>query len=277
MTGIAEAYASARGPGRARVVGGVVLFLAGVVAVAAAVVLGTVGLGDLSQFAARRAAGTLAGLGVPAALLGVLVVIPASRRVYAAAIVGCAIAVLGVGLFWEVWSSPFWAGRGGRPSYRLHVAAVYATGALTAAASLFAGLASAKERRRPGGTARLAVTEHGRIKLVDATAGIRDQLTETVSDGGSVAEPVVGDLDDAEVLESPERPRGPQSGPTDADDDAAPSVATADRYCGNCRHFDYVRTRDGLQPYCGFHDEEMDDVDPCEEWTINRSEDLVVN
>ncbi|MFB6304956.1 MAG: ribonuclease BN [Haloferacaceae archaeon] len=40
-----------------------------------------------------------------------------------------------------------------------------------------------------------------------------------------------------------------------------------DPYCGNCEHFEYVRTERGMRPYCGRHDEQMDDMDPCEEWT----------
>jgi hypothetical protein len=47
-------------------------------------------------------------------------------------------------------------------------------------------------------------------------------------------------------------------------DDRPPSAA--DRYCGNCTHFDYVRTDEGIQPYCGLHDEVMDDVEACSEW-----------
>lgn len=45
-----------------------------------------------------------------------------------------------------------------------------------------------------------------------------------------------------------------------------PSV---DRYCGNCGHFRYVRTEKGLSPYCGYHDEVMDDMEPCLGWTSN--------
>ncbi|MFB6301449.1 MAG: ribonuclease BN [Haloferacaceae archaeon] len=40
-----------------------------------------------------------------------------------------------------------------------------------------------------------------------------------------------------------------------------------DPYCGNCEHFEYVRTERGMQPYCGYHGNEMSDMDPCEEWT----------
>ncbi|MFB6156863.1 MAG: ribonuclease BN [Haloferacaceae archaeon] len=40
-----------------------------------------------------------------------------------------------------------------------------------------------------------------------------------------------------------------------------------DPYCGNCEHFEYVRTERGMRPYCGRHDEQMSDMDPCEEWS----------
>jgi hypothetical protein len=45
--------------------------------------------------------------------------------------------------------------------------------------------------------------------------------------------------------------------------------APDDAYCGNCDEFRYVRTEDGLQPYCGLHEELMDDMDACAEWRPN--------
>jgi hypothetical protein len=44
----------------------------------------------------------------------------------------------------------------------------------------------------------------------------------------------------------------------------------ADRYCGNCEHFQYVRGENGMQPYCGHHGEAMTDMEACEEWTPNH-------
>ena len=55
------------------------------------------------------------------------------------------------------------------------------------------------------------------------------------------------------------------SGPSASDEAATGSPG--DSYCGSCAHFQYVRTDDGMQPYCGHHDELMDDMDACEEWT----------
>ncbi|MDR5672698.1 putative membrane protein [Halalkaliarchaeum sp. AArc-CO] len=45
------------------------------------------------------------------------------------------------------------------------------------------------------------------------------------------------------------------------------SKSTADKYCGSCTQFRYVRTPEGMQPYCDFHDGRMDDMDACEDWT----------
>ncbi len=42
-----------------------------------------------------------------------------------------------------------------------------------------------------------------------------------------------------------------------------------DTYCGNCTYFEYVRTGTGIRPYCGYHREEMDDMEACEEWEPN--------
>ncbi|WP_408958062.1 hypothetical protein [Natrinema sp. 74] len=79
------------------------------------------------------------------------------------------------------------------------------------------------------------------------------------SDGGSANTDITSPLDsgddhDAEVVtSSTERPAAP-----------------TDRYCGNCEHFEYVRSSDGMVPYCARHETAMDDMDACEEWTPNR-------
>lgn len=63
-----------------------------------------------------------------------------------------------------------------------------------------------------------------------------------------------GDGRDAEVL----------------DDEPTASPSAADSYCGNCEHFDYVQTNQGIKPYCGYHSEEMDDMEACDAWTPNN-------
>ncbi len=59
-------------------------------------------------------------------------------------------------------------------------------------------------------------------------------------------------------------------GETEIVDTGTAARQHADRYCGNCEHFRYVRSGQGMQPYCGFHGETMDDMEACEEWEPNH-------
>jgi hypothetical protein len=90
----------------------------------------------------------------------------------------------------------------------------------------------------PSGTAGQSSTRSS------SAPGFGDDLS--VTDGGATT-------DDAEFLDD-----GPASAPS-----------PDDRYCGNCGHFRYVRTDEGMVPYCGFHGEAMDDMEACDEWSPN--------
>ncbi|WP_276300431.1 DUF7139 domain-containing protein [Halorussus lipolyticus] len=70
------------------------------------------------------------------------------------------------------------------------------------------------------------------------------------SDGGTASNDISSPLDD------PDAP-------------AQPRQRTTDAYCGNCKHFEYVRTNDGMQPRCGYYGRTMDDMDACDEWEPN--------
>ncbi|WP_224269880.1 DoxX family protein [Haloprofundus salinisoli] len=96
------------------------------------------------------------------------------------------------------------------------------------------------------------------------SSGWGSAANSTVSDGGATEADIYSPLDDpvpgdAEVLspetETPSQPRQPKG----------------DSYCGSCAHFEYVRTDRGMQPYCHYHSEVMDDMTACEEWS-SRSE-----
>jgi len=87
-----------------------------------------------------------------------------------------------------------------------------------------------------------------------------------VSDGGASTSEIRSPLDDAGA--------GGRGGPGGAAEPITPSAGDAaardgpgDTYCGNCAQFDYVRTDQGMRPYCGHYDELMDDMDACEQWT----------
>jgi len=94
--------------------------------------------------------------------------------------------------------------------------------------------------------------------------------------------------------DEPNEPEGVQSGKVDSvqpsaksrpqpgnsarrDDDWEPSGKAPqnransgpdrDSYCGSCVHFDYIQSERGMQPYCGAHDEVMDDMEACDDYT----------
>jgi hypothetical protein len=281
MTGLSEAYAvsNARGP---RLVAALGLFVLGALMVAAGVVAATTEVvtgAGLSVFAARRTAGVLAGLGVPLAFLGVMAVLPTGKQVRAAAVIGASVATFGVVFFWYAYATARWAVDGG-VGLRLPVVAIYALGALVTTACLFVGIANVKQRNDPGGTARLSVTETGRVKVVTADSpGLRERLEgATASDGGTSSGVVSGLVDggrDAEVMsggagrQTPTTDGAEVMGETDE-----PTIEEADRYCGNCVHFEYVRDGNGLQPYCGYDNRTMEDMDACQEWTQRDVPDI---
>ena len=277
MTSLSEVYE--RGTGRAglrRLYAGVGLFLVGVVLAVTGVVFGTSTAAaeafGLGVFEAREVAVIAAGVGLPLTFIGVVTVLPQSgRRVRVASAVGSLIALFGVLLFWEFYPMQWY---GMETDYTLPVSGIYFLGILTTFWAVFTAVANFKTRNDPGGTVKLEITKQGETRVVEVSnEGLRSRLsgigflgstpdgetpTQTagtsgsrapVSDGGSTA--TAGH--DAEFLDEPNPdPRG-------------------DVYCGNCSHFNYVRTNDGMEPYCGFHGEVMDDMEPCEEWEANVS------
>ncbi|PSQ53074.1 hypothetical protein BRD20_05140 [Halobacteriales archaeon SW_8_65_20] len=272
MTSLADVYdGGASGPGRQRLYAGLGLFAAGAVCTVIGIVLGTSsgggGVAGFDVVATRTLAGVFAGLGLPAIFLGAMTVLPkATRTVQVASWVGAAIAVVGVVVFVSVYPDNWF---GMTPDYTLPVTAVYFVGVITTFWSLFVAVANFKARNDPGGTVRLEVTREGETRVVDNGP---DGSTGTSrpnsgggqvlgSDGGATTERIreVGGS-------SPDAAPGVDRLSTTSDRESA----VGDRYCGNCSEFKYVRTDDGLQPYCGLHEGIMDDMDACEQWTPER-------
>ncbi|MDS0475010.1 hypothetical protein [Natrinema sp. 1APR25-10V2] len=306
MTSLTEVYdGTARGVTSRRLYAGTALVLLGALLAVVAVLVATTDLfsgyavefsGDMAaQFATVRAAGVLAGLSVPTLLVGVFVVLPAGRRVRAAAAISASLCLFGVALFWHAYPHQW---RYGSDQLTLEVSAVYLLGLLAAIWCLFTAIATFKRRNDPGGNLKMNVTRHNKTVLeVDDSSesggrggigflgGTPDGDVETqtneaadvgtsgratgstpgrrvgaaTSDGGSATADITSPLDasdgrDAEIVESS----------TERQD------APTDRYCGNCSHFEYVRSADGMVPYCARHETAMDDMDACEEWTPNR-------
>lgn len=262
------------------------------------------GLG-LGVYEARELAGVLAGLGLPAVFVGIFVVLPAGRVTRAVAAIGASVAVLGVALFAAAY--PYdWISN--RPTLAVATTAVYSAGTLVTFWCLFVGLATFTRRNDPGGTARIELTDEGRIRVVtEDTRGVPgfgsvgmfgsgpdgDAETQTNrsdwASGQPVDGPVGSDRDDATIIDGDPTPAGDGAGnlqsaqATDSAPGAGTDPATAnadvdaavdrrgqpDEYCGNCRHFEYVRADGDMAPYCGFHGGLLEDMEACDEWTSN--------
>ena len=272
MTSLGDAYGGSGGgaaePGR--LYAGVALFLVGAGLVGAGLTVAATELfvgGGTTIYDVREVGGVLAGVGVPAVLLGTLTVLPADRETRAAAVVGAAVAVLGVALFTHAYPCQ-WSGATCAPAgdLTLPTVGVYALGALVSVWYLFVGIATFKRRNDPGDTVRMSITRRGETEVVEVGPHDRGGVGLFGTESGAPVGAVDGG--DAEVLGGSENVT--DGGATDHDiHEIGGGNVPADRYCGNCVSFEYVRTDEGIQPYCGAHDEVMGDMDPCDQWTPN--------
>ena len=282
MTSLAETYdGGGDRRGRRRTYLGTGLFATGSIMVIVAILLATTDLiaSNMGVYAARELAGILAGLGVPATFVGIFIVLPASGTERAVAAIGASVAVLGVLLFWQVYPEQ-WVGAS-RNHLTLPVVAVYFLGAITTFWGLFTAVVNFKTRNDPGGTVTLERIIR-RVQGLDPTPAEPEPSTGHGSGIG-----ILGDIDreavlegedatDAEVMTTPASDGGTTAaravgggasvGGGRSAPDPGRATSSPDRYCGSCRSFDYVRTDAGMQPYCGYFDEVMDDMEACEQW-----------
>ena len=259
-------------------------FAVGAAMVVGSILVSTTAVGaslGLDRIGARMLAGTLAGVGLPATLLGVFAVLPSGRTTRAASVIGASVSLLGVALFRVAYPDQ-WFGAG--DPLALVTVVVYFFGAMTTLSCLFAGLATFKTRNDPGGTARMEITETGNVRLVEDA--------EPAGGFGSVGffgNDPQGDVQTQTNREDPPTPdRSSESGGAEIIQSAATtdggSATVDDRtdaefiqnasqrgrpdaYCGNCDHFEYVKVDEKITPYCGLHQELMEDMDACDQWT----------
>lgn len=312
MTSLTDVYDGGVGSvaTRRRRVVGASLFVAGAAMVVGAIPIATTDLAagvGLSVFEARKLAGILAGLGLPAVFVGIFTVLPAGRATRGAAAIGASLALLGVALFGYAYPYNWVAAN---PAMAVVTTLLYSVGTLVTFWCLFVGVATFKTRTDPGGSARLEITDEGTIKVVsdDTTIpGMGGVGLFGREPDGDVDTQTNREDDDEETLvpeptmdettpnqdPSPGTPSGPrpagdgagavepaphgatagqQTTPAAADADVQRAVqerGSPDRYCGNCSHFEYVRADGDIAPYCGFHDELMEDMDACRQWDEN--------
>jgi MFS family permease len=180
MQSLDETY-SRRGTdgNRRRVLAGAGLGLAGALAVLAAILLVALAGTDLT---ARAWAGVLAGLGIPAMLSGVVVVLPADRRSRAGVLAGSGLTVVGTALFWEAYPDR-WLGTADPLTFETTV--VYTLGGAVALWFVFVAVANFRRRNDPHGTVTMRLTRDGGTRTVEVSRQKYRQVREAVGDGGS--------------------------------------------------------------------------------------------
>lgn len=281
------------------------LFATGMTMGAVAILLTTTGLrswAGLDVVGARAAAGLLAGLGLPVAMVGVLSVLPASDETRAAAAIGTSVAVFGVLLFVYAYPDRWLASE---PALAVATVAIYALGVLVTFWCLFLAVATFDRRDDPGGNARVEVTDEGTLRLVsressepDTGSGSQETTgvggvgllgrdpdgdvptqTNDSADTASDSEPgPAASVDRIQTGESGTRPEPTSDGGPSVTQEAGTEVISAeegqpDAYCGNCAYFEYVEVAGDLDPYCRYHQEFMDDLEACDRWTANTSDE----
>jgi len=168
-----------------RVRGGAALGLCGAFAVLAAIGLVAVA-GNTTT--AKAGAGVLAGLGVPAMLLAVVFVLPASTRERLGVVLGSAVTLAGVWLFWHAYPAR-WTQTA--DSMAFEAVMVYGIGGAVALWHVFTALATVRLRNNPQGTVEVEVIRDGGTRTIEVS---RDRYREMVSDGGD-AGAVLEELD----------------------------------------------------------------------------------
>jgi hypothetical protein len=172
MTSLSEAYEGGKWEGRdpRRVSAGAALFVCGVLAVVAAIFVLTTGLASLAdattELAARQLAGTLAGLGIPAMLLSVVVVLPASTRERLGVVAGALLSVGGVALFRYAYPYRWTASS---ESLAFPTAMLYFVGGSIALWFVFTTVATFKRRNNPHGTVTLEVVRQGEVRELEVS------------------------------------------------------------------------------------------------------------
>lgn len=160
---------------------GIGLVIAGIGALGILVAMGLVAAWP-NDTGAKQAAAMSAGLGVPAMLIGIVVILPASRRNRGGVVVGTFLTLAGVALFWFAYPDR-WTRTG--ESLAFETGALYAVGVAIALWYVFSALAAARLRNSPLGMVELEVIREGETRTVQVS---RDRYQELVSDGGDAEE-----------------------------------------------------------------------------------------
>jgi hypothetical protein len=198
MEHLGDAYGGRRWEGRdpRHVYAGAALAGLGALAVVAGLLVVTTPLGDLLGVtdlrAAEKAAGTLGGLGIPAMFLGVVAVLPSSRRENVGVVVGAACCLVGVALFQVAYPYRWTTGA---ETLAFETSMTYFVGTALAFWFVFTAMASFRIRNNPQGMVRLELTRQGRKQTVTVSREEYERYAKAIRSDGGETEQIIRELE----------------------------------------------------------------------------------
>ncbi|WP_276248426.1 hypothetical protein [Haladaptatus sp. YSMS36] len=183
MESIADAYSKReQSDGNTRrLLLGVLFLVAGTVGLLSAIAMATTSVFESfgwSVFEARKLAGVLAGVAIPALLLGVVIALPTEKGALRGVLGGSMLAFVGVALF--QFAYPYWwnGATTGNPDLTLVVVGLYFLGTIIAFAYVFVAVATFKTRNTPGDMVTVEITTEGETRTVEVH---RSEVARTIS------------------------------------------------------------------------------------------------
>lgn len=230
----------------------------------------------MANWQSWEVAGLTGGVALPIAFAGVFILLPATQTERRLATAGSAIAMVGVWLFKQNFPNQW---HGDPVDNTFFVVATYFIGVFMAFFALFVSVSNFEiperevivkkvktEARNAVGADTSDTDEYPRRRRERPSRSRR-----RASKGG------VGVFGGAGIDDNDGQEEEPQPGGAEIMGDESerrPETGSVDRYCGNCDHFEYQRVGNTLRPVCTLADEAMDDLQACEEWQHNGSEQL---
>ncbi|WP_336360907.1 DUF7139 domain-containing protein [Haladaptatus sp. ZSTT2] len=183
MESIADAYSKRERPERdpRRVLAGGLFLVLGTAGLISAIAMATTGLFEtlgLSVFGARKLAGVLAGVAIPAILLGIVIALPTEKAALRGVLGGSLLALIGVAIF--QFAYPYWwsGATTGNPDLTLLVVGTYFLGTIVAFAYVFVAVATFKTRNTPGDKVTVEIMTEGETRTIEVH---RSEVAETIS------------------------------------------------------------------------------------------------
>ncbi|PSP95810.1 hypothetical protein BRC91_00475 [Halobacteriales archaeon QS_4_62_28] len=198
MQRLGDAYGETGWGGRdpRRIYAGITLFALGTLAIVTGILIVTTPLSTLvgagTDTAAQSIAGVLAGLGVPAALAAVVIVLPASRHETVGVLTGTLLCLLGVGLFNYAYPA-HWTGTA--QSLAFPTTVVYFLGGSVAFWFVFTAVASYRVRNNPHGTVQLELKRKGETRTVEVSRDEYREYKRAMRGDGGEPEQVIRELE----------------------------------------------------------------------------------